>query len=99
MSQVTFAISHAAEPWVDGLVRAFGSVFGEGHVHCLQFTVDGDRTSDWLLEHTLEGTRFDLGPLLLSGRFAEAAPDLATGVNPDRMACFEHLSAFELGGE
>ena len=63
------------------------------------FTVTGRVTPNWLLRHTLEGTRFDLGALLLSDRLAETLPALGGGANPDRMASFEPLSPFGLCGE
>ena len=99
MSPVTFVPIPSPDPAIWQVWRALGSVFGADHVVWAGFSVAGAVTPDWLLRHTLEGTRFDLGPLLLSDALAEAAPALARRVDPDRMACFEPLSPFRLCGE
>jgi hypothetical protein len=99
MSPVTFAPLASPDGAVTTLLGALGGVFGQDHVVWAGFGVTGARTPDWLLEHTLEGSRFDVGPLLLSRALADAVPALAVGVDPDRMACFEPLSPFGLCGE
>jgi hypothetical protein len=99
VSPVAFTALPATAQWVAGLVLALQGVFGESHVRVLRFAVRGADTPDWLIQHTLEGSRFDLGPLLLSSTFAQAAPQLAADVDPDRMACFEQLPSFGLDGE
>lgn len=99
MSPVTFAPILSPDPGIMPLWRALGSVFGADRVAWAGFTIAGGATPDWLLRHTLEGSRFDLGPLLLSDIFGEAVPLLADGVSPDRMASFESLSSYGLCGE
>ena len=99
MSPATFAPTTGSDSAVTALVTALQSVFGAQHVAWAGFSVVGSATPDWLFQHTLEGSRLDLGPLLLSEPFAESRPVLAAHVNPDRMACFELRSAFDLGGE
>src|SRR6476659_2943611 len=99
MSPLTFVPLASPDSTVPTLLGALGRVFGQDHVAWAGFGVIGGRTLDWLLEHTLEGSRFDLGPLLLSRAFADVVPALAAGVDPDRMACFEPLSPFSLCGE
>jgi hypothetical protein len=99
MSLVTFALTTEPNEAVATLLAALRSVFGEQHVAWAGFVVVDRRTPDWLFQHTLEGSRLDLGPLLLSEAFAQSRPALAADVNSDRMACFELLSAFDLGGE
>jgi hypothetical protein len=43
------------------LLGALGSAFGATHGAWADFDVAGGTTPDWLLRHTLEGSRFDLG--------------------------------------
>jgi hypothetical protein len=99
MSPVTFAPTTDSSSAVSELLAAHRSVFGEQHVAWAGFAVMDRQTPDWLFQHTLEGSRLDLGPLLLSESFAKSRPALAADVNPDRMACFDLLSALDLGGE
>ena len=86
----------ALPPGVAPLLAAARGVFGEAHVRCGGFAVFGEETPDWLLRHTLEGTRFDLGPLLLSKAFRRRMPQLAECVDPDRVANFEQISPLAL---
>ena len=85
MSPVTFAPLASPDGAVTTLLGALGGVFGQDHVVWAGFGVTGARTPDWLLEHTLEGSRFDVGPLLLSRALADAT----------RSRIFEAISAKE----
>lgn len=76
----------------DALIATFRDGFGEESVALAAFTVTGGRLPDCILSHTLEGSRFDLSPLLLSDALRQAAPALARLVDPDRLFCFELLS-------
>jgi hypothetical protein len=92
----TFEPSAAHPEWSGPLLAATRLLFGPEQVSFGGFAIfDGD-TPDWLLSHTLEGTRFDLGPLLLSRTFADALPDLAERVDRCSMFAFEQLDAMAL---
>ena len=86
----------APAEWSGPLLAAARIEFGPENVQFGGFAVfDGD-TPDWLLKHTLEGTRFDLTPLLRSRTFAEAHPDLAERVDQCRMFSFEPIDPLML---
>ncbi|MCC7369593.1 MAG: hypothetical protein IT306_14285 [Chloroflexi bacterium] len=75
---------------VHDILRRMRWEFGDDRVAFGGFEINGGAaTIDWLLQHTLEGTRYDLSPLLHSSALADALPALARGVNPDRMFNFE----------
>jgi hypothetical protein len=99
MSPVAFVPIADLDSSAATLLGALRSVFSDTHVAWAGFDVGGDAAHDWLIRHTLEGSRFDLGPLLLSLSLATALPAVAASVNPDRMACFEPLSPFSLCGD
>ncbi|MGE3268800.1 MAG: hypothetical protein AB7P40_08650, partial [Chloroflexota bacterium] len=81
---------------VASLLAAARTIFGEAHVRYAGFTICPEVPPYWLLSHMLEGTRYDLGPLLESAAFRQHCPDLAAGLNPDRTSNFEMLSPFSL---
>ena len=92
----TFEPSAAPPDWSGSLLAAARLLFGPDNVIFGSFAIfDGD-TPDWLLNHTLEGTRYDLGPLLLSRTFTDALPLLAERVDPCRIFGFEQLEPLTL---
>jgi hypothetical protein len=92
----SFEPSAAEIEWSGPLLAAARLLFGPENVSFIGFAVfDGD-TPDWLLRHTLEGTSWDLTPLLRSRSFANASPLLSIGVDPCRMFSFRQLEPLEL---
>lgn len=92
----SFVPTKASVEWSGPLLAAAQIEFGPENVEFGGFAIfDGD-TPDWLLKHTLEGTRFDLTALLRSRTFAEAHPQLAERVDPCRMFAFEQLEPLML---
>lgn len=83
----------AARPLLD----AFRLVFGADRVGLAGFAIFGD-DAWWFLRHTVDGTRYDLGPLLASEALRAALPAVAGRVNPDRLSCFAPLSPLLLAG-
>jgi hypothetical protein len=81
-----------ADPQTDALMSMLHEAFGTESVALAAFKLSGGRLPDCLLSHTLEGSRFDLSPLLLAEGLKHAAPALAQRVDPDRLFCFELLS-------
>jgi len=79
-------------------VSALQAAFGEQHVAWAAFTVVGAQSPDWMLQHLMEGTRFDLSPLFLSDAFRAAVPALAHRIDPDRTGNFDQLNAYALSG-
>lgn len=79
------------------LVDAARSVFGNVNVAFAGFVCEPAACKPyWFLEHTLEGTRLDLGQLLRSRGFTLARPTLARGVSADRMSGFSEIDPLSL---
>lgn len=70
--------------------------FGHENVCFGGFAIFDGETPEWMMNHTLEGTRYDLAPLLLSRVFAEAQPHLAERVDRCRIFGFEQLEPLAL---
>lgn len=70
--------------------------FGPDCVAFGGFRIVGATTADWLLQHTLEGTRYDLSSLLRSSALTDTLPELAHGVNRDRMFNFDMVDPMAL---
>jgi len=77
-----------ADPQTDALMSMLHAAFGAESVALAAFELAGGRLPDCLLRHTLEGSRFDLSPLLLADALRHAAPALARRVDPDHMFGF-----------
>jgi hypothetical protein len=79
------------------LVHAARALFGVNRVAFVGFVTESAGPEPyWFLEHTLEGTRIDLGRLLRSRALEQVCPDLATRVNPDRMFSFSEVEPLAL---
>jgi hypothetical protein len=98
MTGPQFAVQATADSCTDALVSMLCRAFGAESVTLVAFALAGGRLPDCLLQHTLEGSRFDLSPLLLADALKQAAPALARKVDPDRLYSFELQSPLLVSG-
>lgn len=88
----------AASPAADALLGALRATYGEDHVAFAGLGIAAHADPWWFLRHTLEGTRYDLSPLLYSASLHALVPTLTARIDPDRVASFLPLSAYRVGG-
>jgi hypothetical protein len=98
MTGLQFALLATADSCTDALVSMLHRAFGAESVALVACALTGGRLPDCLLRHTLEGSCFDLSPLLLADVMKQAAPALTRKVDPDRLSSFELHSSLLLSG-
>jgi hypothetical protein len=94
----SFQPAREQPPGTPELLQLARQAFGTDCVSWAGLRLSETAPPDWLLEHTLEGTRIDVGPMVRSDALRVQAPQLVERIDRDRLVNFEYVHPLALAG-